>query len=847
MVMIATCECDVKDELRDDGCDKVGVSRLISEACMLLLIIEVFGHHSSCLAIRRFMEILLDIKAEALKQGVCSMQESELCWKNGIVMHSQQFIAKFEEISLDISQVLSSLPLSSLPIPDQTRTLVECCIEELQRAVYASESADERTAEDIENALRDHREGLKVGPLKLKSIADKVALTSNQEVLREACALEKEKDYVVTEKRKQEEDYINQVIGLVTQMCEYMLELKLAQTNCGVPIPEDFRCPLSLELMLDPVMVASGQTYEREYIQKWLDQGMTMCPTTRQTLDHTCLIPNYTVKAMISNWCESNNVPLPEPPKVSFDAPHRSQPSQLCPIQLHSNDGMPPVSGKPNEDHGSEKEHLSFPSETREEQGILIAESVQLTDGKQQKARMREQLNTNEVNEQPEGHSSIVSGLSVASSLDNGKPSTDRDASVPEEIIVLSDYYPSSSSSSGELALSSIVPQYINVKSAARIPERGCDGAGSLSSWRQQPDDQNSMDSISSSSLPDMKDDGSGIQLHVKKLAEDLQTNLIEVQRAAAAELRLLAKHNTENRITIANFGAIRPLVALLHCCDSKIQEDAVTALLNLSLYENNKNEIVAAGSVNSLVHVLKTGNPRARENAAATLFSISSMKENKIIIGQSGAIPALVDLLMNGSARGKKDAVTALFNLSIVRDNKALIVQAGAVKPLVQLMDPAAGMVDKAVAVLSNLSSIPEGRRAIGEEGGISALVEVVEIGSQRGKENAAAALLQLCTNSNRFHTRVLQEGAIPPLVALSQSGTPRAKEKVIFQLVQSPSLSFLSSTQLVNGSAFVHYSDTAKKWLAQALLRHFREQRHAALARAGVDRHMDRHCDQA
>ncbi|KAK8321188.1 hypothetical protein V6Z12_A12G085500 [Gossypium hirsutum] len=98
--------------------------------------------------------------------------------------------------------------------------------------------------------------------------------------------------------------------------------------------------------------------------------------------------------------------------------------------------------------------------------------------------------------------------------------------------------------------------------------------------------------------------------------------------------------------------------------------------------------------------------------------------------------------------------------------------------------MDPAAGMVDKAVAVLANLATIPEGRNAIGQEGGIPVLVEVVELGSARGKENAAAALLQLCTTSGRFCNMVLQEGAVPPLVALSQTGTPRGKEKVIVML---------------------------------------------------------------
>ncbi|KAM7473631.1 hypothetical protein LguiB_020874 [Lonicera macranthoides] len=53
--------------------------------------------------------------------------------------------------------------------------------------------------------------------------------------------------------------------------------------------------------------------------------------------------------------------------------------------------------------------------------------------------------------------------------------------------------------------------------------------------------------------------------------------------------------------------------------------------------------------------------------------------------------------------------------------------VLAGAVKHLVKLIDPAAGMIYKAVAVLSNLTTIPEGRPAIGQEGAIPVLVEVV------------------------------------------------------------------------------------------------------------------------
>ncbi|RWW34037.1 hypothetical protein BHE74_00009725 [Ensete ventricosum] len=290
-----------------------------------------------------------------------------------------------------------------------------------------------------------------------------------------------------------------------------------------------------------------------------------------------------------------------------------------------------------------------------------------------------------------------------------------------------------------------------------------------------------SVSRIISSQSMDSRPDLSGVESQVRKLIEDLKSDSADMQRTATEELRLLAKHSMENRIVIANCGAISLLVGRLHSTDPKTQEHAVTALLNLSLNDNNKIAIGNADSIDPLIHVLETGNPEAKENSAATLYSISGIEENKVRIGRSRAIGPLVELLANGTPRGKKDAATALFNLSIFHENKLRIVQAGAVRHLVELMDPAAGMVDKAVAVLSNLATIPEGRTAIGQAGGIPVLVEVVELGSARGKENAAAALLHLCTNSGRFCSLVLQEGAVPPLVALSQSGTPRAKEKVL------------------------------------------------------------------
>jgi hypothetical protein len=88
--------------------------------------------------------------------------------------------------------------------------------------------------------------------------------------------------------------------------------------NILIP-PEELRCPISLQLMYDPVIISSGQTYERIFIEKWFNDGHSTCPKTRQQLAHLSLTPNYCVKALIANWCEQNDFPVPDGPPGSFD------------------------------------------------------------------------------------------------------------------------------------------------------------------------------------------------------------------------------------------------------------------------------------------------------------------------------------------------------------------------------------------------------------------------------------------------------------------------------------------------------------------------------------------------
>ncbi|KAJ6919667.1 hypothetical protein NC651_013574 [Populus alba x Populus x berolinensis] len=755
---------------------------------------------------------------QELGQSVDELREIFENWqplssKVHFVLQIESLTSKICSLGLNSFQLLKA---SHQQLPDElSSSSLENCIQKIKLSGYV------QTSSIIKEAISGQEEG--VGPSSeiLVKIADSLCLRSNQEILIEAVALEKLKENAEQAEKTAEAEFIDQIITLVTRMHERLVLIKQSQTYSPVPIPADFCCPLSLELMTDPVIVASGQTYERAFIKNWIELGLTVCPKTQQTLAHTNLITNYTVKALIANWCESNNVKLPDPIKsMSFNQPspllvHAESITSREHVLSHPR-GSQPISSESNQATGSPGQNMISSSGIQREgssplhshstsesslsvivgngQGLDIARISSLMSSEERSSNSEER-NLDSVHHCSASPSRKEVSTSVRA---DGLLSQNHNRSASASSALGHAAFPQGASGdaneSSEFSnhltsyssdISGEVKPEPQASSALHTPHREPEFPSRLVDTRsrsqiiwRRPSDR-LVPRIVSSSAIETRADLAGIETEVRNLVEDLKSTLVDTQRDATAKLRLLAKHNMDNRIVIANFGAISLLVNLLRSTDLKIQENAVTALLNLSINDNNKTAIGNADAIEPLIHVLETGSPEAKENSAATLFSLSVIEDNKVRIGRSGAIVPLVDLLGNGTPRGKKDAATALFNLSIFHENKDRIVQAGAVKHLVELMDPAAGMVDKAVAVLANLATIPDGRNAIGQEGGIPVLVEVVELGSARGKENAAAALLQLCTNSNRFCHMVLQEGAVPPLVALSQSGTPRAKEK--------------------------------------------------------------------
>ncbi|MBA0734016.1 hypothetical protein Gogos_017969 [Gossypium gossypioides] len=76
--------------------------------------------------------------------------------------------------------------------------------------------------------------------------------------------------------------------------------------------PDQIICPISKRLLYDPVIIASGQTFERVWIEKWFNEGNQMCPVTNTKLMQFSLTPNLAMKALISKWLLRHGINVPQ-------------------------------------------------------------------------------------------------------------------------------------------------------------------------------------------------------------------------------------------------------------------------------------------------------------------------------------------------------------------------------------------------------------------------------------------------------------------------------------------------------------------------------------------------------
>ncbi|NXX75723.1 WSDU1 protein, partial [Urocolius indicus] len=91
-------------------------------------------------------------------------------------------------------------------------------------------------------------------------------------------------------------------LGLRNKLLKKIEELRMKLMP--VPIPDEFLCPITRELMKDPVIAADGYSYEKEAMENWLSSNRRSSPMTNLPLPSLLLTPNRTLKMAITGWQE---------------------------------------------------------------------------------------------------------------------------------------------------------------------------------------------------------------------------------------------------------------------------------------------------------------------------------------------------------------------------------------------------------------------------------------------------------------------------------------------------------------------------------------------------------------
>ncbi|KAJ8447780.1 hypothetical protein Cgig2_015143 [Carnegiea gigantea] len=273
---------------------------------------------------------------------------------------------------------------------------------------------------------------------------------------------------------------------------------------------------------------------------------------------------------------------------------------------------------------------------------------------------------------------------------------------------------------------------------------------------------------------------------HLNSLLEKMSSTVSD-QKQAAKEIRLLTKRMPSFRSffgesTDAIPQLLSPLTRTGRLDDHPdLQEDLITAVLNLSIHDNNKKLIAEQPAVIPLlIESLKCGRIETRTNAAAALFTLSALDSNKHLIGKLGALKPLIDLLEEGHPSAMKDAASAIFNLCVVVENRGRAVRDGAVRVILdKIMDRV--LVDELLAILAFLSSHQGAIEELAELGAVGCLLGIIrESTCERNKENCIAILHSICLyNRSKLKEVREEERANRTISKLAEHGTMRAKRK--------------------------------------------------------------------
>ncbi|KAJ0502300.1 putative U box domain, armadillo-like helical, Zinc finger, RING/FYVE/PHD-type [Helianthus annuus] len=232
-----------------------------------------------------------------------------------LLIQQQTVANKFYELTLELSTLIDIFPVKEMNLCLDVEETVNLIRKQCSKTDATVDERDINLKHDVLHKLDNIKREIVPQQSKLKEIFTRLQLNDSISCTDEIQILEEEVRNQEDEKSKAD---IVSLIGLVRyakcvlygESSPRIVRRRKFSSSADLTIPADFRCPISLDLMRDPVVVSTGQTYDRASITLWIESGHTTCPKTGQTLAHTETIPNLALRNLIVMWCREHRIPF---------------------------------------------------------------------------------------------------------------------------------------------------------------------------------------------------------------------------------------------------------------------------------------------------------------------------------------------------------------------------------------------------------------------------------------------------------------------------------------------------------------------------------------------------------
>ncbi|KAH9328261.1 hypothetical protein KI387_000369, partial [Taxus chinensis] len=645
------------------------------------------------------------------------------CSKFYLAITGDAVLAKFERVKEDLLQ--SSQRLEVI-VPHTLAWQITEIFKELEQTKFALEPTEKEIGDDLITLLQQDKDATGLNDISeleaFHQAATRLGLVSSKAILMEKRSLRKQLDKSRCEEDKRKEAIILYLLHLLrkykqlfrnecmddvdsqhsdpcspsvrnsleearvnnrrsdqdeSKLQSFKLTAKeTLRSSIGLlpAVPEEFRCPISLQLMSDPVIISSGQTYERVCIEKWFSEGHDTCPKTQQTLSYLSVTPNYCVKGLIASWCEKNGIKVPEP------CPPPSLP--LIYWRWEQSDSMKSVAdGRLKRVKVGLSEDDQVASFDEGNSGRISAPTF--APNKFSESRVMpihgelKQINCidpsmtcNAVDSQHLEENRCEKYERLLANLKS--PCLELQCAAAEEVGFLCK---DDNEACSYMGANNFIAALVNfLRSAVDVLDTKAQEVGTLALLNMVLNNNRNKASILSSGV-------------VPLLLDLLGSKFSNTVEAALSVLLVLSSWD-DNKASIGSLGAIPCLIEVLSSDSYQCRQDALKTLHHLSTNTENQSRMVSAGALSKIVYLLGVCEIDCTEICISILYNLSAIEEGRIAIADTdGCIVAIAELLDTGTPKEQEQAVATLLLLCTKSfDHCQLVLREGVIPSLVTL-----------------------------------------------------------------------------------------------------------------------------------------------------------------